>query len=223
MLFLGHFVVVNWSEQLAVMQVMELLFSFHLRRSCVCGCVRVCVGVKVKGRPSCILERGTTGGNTARWWPERWKHRVGAHGEGMCTGVSRFFKRLPPPFTFAAANPGGGISAKLKYFSGRMLPNVLYTNTASYSGCSGGKRKCPSLSYSNRSFPAFPCSTKSCALNNKIAANYCMLAVWVHLTHKAISVFALRRNNTNLKNTLTKTKTCKIQLKKKKKQYKLFS
>lgn len=36
MLFLGHFVVVNWSEQLAVMQVMELLFSFHLQGLCVC-------------------------------------------------------------------------------------------------------------------------------------------------------------------------------------------
>lgn len=35
MLFLGHFVVVNWSEQLAVMQVMELLFSFHLPGLCV--------------------------------------------------------------------------------------------------------------------------------------------------------------------------------------------
>lgn len=40
-LFLGHFVVVNWSEQLAVMQVMELLFCFHLQGSCV----HVCVGV----------------------------------------------------------------------------------------------------------------------------------------------------------------------------------
>lgn len=38
MLFLGHFVVVNWSEQLAVMQVMELLFSFHLRGLCMCVC-----------------------------------------------------------------------------------------------------------------------------------------------------------------------------------------
>lgn len=43
MLFLGHFVVVNWSEQLAVMQVMELLFCFHLQAACVC------VGVE-KGR-----------------------------------------------------------------------------------------------------------------------------------------------------------------------------
>lgn len=62
MLSLGHFVVVNWSEQLAVMQVMELLFSFHLQ----CLCVHVCVGVKAKGRPGRIWERGTTGGNTAR-------------------------------------------------------------------------------------------------------------------------------------------------------------
>lgn len=46
MLFLGHFVVVNWSEQLAVMQVMELLFSFHLRGLCMC----VCVCVKANGQ-----------------------------------------------------------------------------------------------------------------------------------------------------------------------------
>lgn len=48
MLFLGHFVVVNWSEQLAVMQVMELLFCFHLQGLCVHVCVGgwvyVCVG-----------------------------------------------------------------------------------------------------------------------------------------------------------------------------------
>lgn len=36
MLFLGHFVTVNWSMQLAVMQVMELLFSFHLQGLCMC-------------------------------------------------------------------------------------------------------------------------------------------------------------------------------------------
>lgn len=40
--FSGHFVVVNWSEQLAVMQVMELLFSFHLQGLCMPVCVCVC-------------------------------------------------------------------------------------------------------------------------------------------------------------------------------------
>ena len=33
---LGHFVVVNWPEQLAIMQVMEPLFSFHLGGLCAC-------------------------------------------------------------------------------------------------------------------------------------------------------------------------------------------
>lgn len=60
MLFLGHFVVVNWSEQLAVMQVMELLFSFHLRGLCMCVCVSKQTG------NSWIWEGGTTGANTAR-------------------------------------------------------------------------------------------------------------------------------------------------------------
>ena len=32
----GHFVVVNWPEQLAIMQVMEPLFSFHLGGLCAC-------------------------------------------------------------------------------------------------------------------------------------------------------------------------------------------
>lgn len=44
MLFLGHFVVVNWSEQLGVMQVMELLFSFHLLGLCMCVCVKINTG-----------------------------------------------------------------------------------------------------------------------------------------------------------------------------------
>lgn len=35
MLFLRHFVV-NWSEQLTVMQLMELLLSFHLQCPCLC-------------------------------------------------------------------------------------------------------------------------------------------------------------------------------------------
>lgn len=77
MLFLGHFVVVNWSEQLAVMQVMELLFSFHLRGLCACvskqkgGCV--CGGGW--GSQCCwIWERGTTGAKSAQWWSEWRKH-----------------------------------------------------------------------------------------------------------------------------------------------------
>lgn len=118
MLFLGHFVVVNWSEQLAVMQVMELLFSFHLQ--CLCVCVWVCV-CQSKRRPGCILDRGTTGGNTARWWPERRKHRVRAHGEVMCTSVSCCcFKHLLPPFSTATGNTEGEIWVKLKYFGCRL-------------------------------------------------------------------------------------------------------
>lgn len=39
--------------------------------------VHVCVH-QSKGRPGWIWERGTTGGNTARWWPEWGKHQVRA-------------------------------------------------------------------------------------------------------------------------------------------------
>lgn len=103
------------------------------------------------------------------------------HCGGMCTGVSRFFKHLPAPFTVGAANSEGGISAKLKYFSGRMLLNVLYTNTASYSEQSDSNRKRPTLSYSNGSFSLFVYSTKSCMLHNKITAHYCASAQRVHI------------------------------------------
>lgn len=34
-IFQGHVVDIDWSEQLAVMEVMELLFSFHLQGECV--------------------------------------------------------------------------------------------------------------------------------------------------------------------------------------------
>lgn len=83
MLFLGHFVVVNWSEQLAVMQVMELLFSFHLPWSCVCTYASVCVESQ-KGDPAgCGKEAqqegiqpddGQSEGNikSARVWELNW-------------------------------------------------------------------------------------------------------------------------------------------------------
>lgn len=64
-------------------------------------------------------------------------------------------------------------------FSGRMLLNVLYANTASYSEQSDSK--CPTLSYSNGSFPLFVYSTKSCMLHNKIIAHYRASAQRVHI------------------------------------------
>lgn len=176
MLSLGHFVVVNWSEQLAVMQVMELLFSFHLQ----CLCVHVCVGVKAKGGPGRIWERGTTGGNTARWWPEWRKHQVRAQWRDVY--------RCEPLLQTSAGSIyrqccqfWGRNLFKIEVFSGRMLLNVLYTNTASYSEQSDSNRKCPTLSYSNGSLSLFVYSTKSCTLHNKIIGHYCASAQRVHI------------------------------------------
>lgn len=109
MLFLGHFVV-NWSEQLAVMQVMELLFSFHLR-----GFVPVCAKAKrglagYEKEPQQEEIQRDDGQSEGNIKPE--------HSEGICTGASCFFKHLPTPFTFIATNLQSGICTN---FSKQML------------------------------------------------------------------------------------------------------
>lgn len=75
MLFLGHFVVVNWSEQLAVMQVMELLSCFHLQGLCVCACV-----CGKEGLAKCGAEDDSQNEGNIR----------GEQSEGMLAGVSCF-------------------------------------------------------------------------------------------------------------------------------------
>lgn len=108
MLFLGHFVV-NWSEQLAVMQLMELLFSFHLRGLCLC------VSKQRKARQD---EGKSHNRGKYNQMMVRMKENIKPeHTEGIRTGVSRFLKHLPAPFTFLATNSQNGISPNFKYFS----------------------------------------------------------------------------------------------------------
>lgn len=99
MLFLGHFVVVNWSEQLAVMQVMELLFSFHLLGLCVCVC---------QSKREAWLDMGKR--RSRRKYNQmmaRMKETSSqSHSEGICTGVSCSFKHLRAPFTFSTTSSG---------------------------------------------------------------------------------------------------------------------
>lgn len=113
MLFLGHFVVVNWSEQLGVMQVMELLFSFHLLGLCACVSKQREARLDMGKRTQQEEIRPDDGQNEGNIKPE--------HSEGICTGVTRFFKHQPAPFTFSASNSESGISINVKYFSRRML------------------------------------------------------------------------------------------------------
>lgn len=87
-LFLGHFVVVNWSEQLAVMQVMELLSCFHLQGLCVHACVCVWEGRASKAWPN-VGSKMTVGMKEA------------SRSEGACAG-ELFFQHLLAPFTAAA-------------------------------------------------------------------------------------------------------------------------
>lgn len=115
MLSLGHFVVVNWSEQLAVMQVMELLFSFHLQGLCMCMCV--CVS-----KPGWIWwcwgqwRGGGVGGREKKAWHEVIQPDDGRnegnimleHSNKTCTGVSCFFKHLQHQFASSASNCDGG-------------------------------------------------------------------------------------------------------------------
>lgn len=101
MLFLGHFVVVNWSEQLAVMQVMELLFCFHLRGLCVCACVCMRAGREGKQGPAKCGERDGS-------WNEGsitdWKGPV-------LPGL--FSQHLLAPFTVAAVKHGVSVWSRM--------------------------------------------------------------------------------------------------------------
>lgn len=82
-LFLGHFVVVNWSEQLAVMQVIELLFSFHLRVLWVCVCVS-------KHRGGTKVQEEQTQPDDS----QNDKNIMLGHCLRICLGVSLLFKHL---------------------------------------------------------------------------------------------------------------------------------